>query len=261
MMWFIKKLQCNDIKFTLGCALFFTALNALFIQRSWAIIAPQQLHDMLFAASVPLVLFCGWVIVFSILNIPFIRKPLLILLTMGCAAATYFMYTYGAVIDQNMIVNVFETNSQEATALVTPQMIIWIVIAGLIPSVVLALTRIRTGKWWYALLTRIAAMLGALLVIILVASVFYKDYASLFRNNKSIVKMVTPANYVSAIMKYSKTRWFAGDQTLIRIGEDAQKGPVIAGQQKKQCWYCWSVKRPAQRTTRLTATTVKPTLS
>lgn len=41
------------------------------------------------------------------------------------------MYTYGAVIDQNMIVNVFETNSQEATALVTPQMILWIVIAGL----------------------------------------------------------------------------------------------------------------------------------
>jgi lipid A ethanolaminephosphotransferase len=84
------------------------------------------------------------------------------------------MYTYGAVIDQNMIVNVFETNSQEATALVTPQMILWIVIAGLVPSVVLALTRIRTGKWWYALLTRVAAMLGALLVIILIARCFIK---------------------------------------------------------------------------------------
>ena len=155
-MWLIKKLQCNDIKFTLGCALFFTLINGLFIQRSWAIIAPAHLHDILFAASVPLVLFCGWVIVFSLLNIPYIRKPLLIVLTVGCAAATYFMYTYGAVIDQNMIVNVFETNSQEATALVTPQMILWIVIAGLVPSVVLALTRIRTGKWWYALLTRVA---------------------------------------------------------------------------------------------------------
>ncbi len=62
-MWLIKKLQCNDIKFTLGCALFFTVLNALFIQRSWAIIAPAHIHDVLFAASVPLVLFCGWVIV------------------------------------------------------------------------------------------------------------------------------------------------------------------------------------------------------
>ena len=232
-MWLIKKLQCNDIKFTLGCALFFTLLNGLFIQRSWAIIGPVHLHDFLFAASVPLVLFCGWVIVFSLLNIPYLRKPLLIVLTIGCAAATYFMYTYGAVIDQNMIVNVFETNSQEATALLTPQMILWIVIAGIVPSVVLVFTRIRTGKWWYALLTRVAAMLGALLVIILIAALFYKDYASLFRNNKSIVKMVTPANYVSAVVKYSKMRWFAGDQTLVRIGEDAHKGALISGQHKK----------------------------
>jgi len=233
MMWSVKKLQCNDIKFTLGCALFFTVLNALFIQRSWEIIAPAHLHDVLFAASVPLVLFCGWVIVFSLLNIPFIRKPLMILLTLGCAGATYFMYTYGAVIDQNMMVNVFETNSQEATALVTPQMLLWIAAIGLIPSIVLMFVRIRSGKWWYTLLMRVAAILGALMVIILVASVFYKDYASLFRNNKSIVKMVTPANYVSAIAKYSKNRWFAGDQTLVRIGQDAQKGPVILAQKKK----------------------------
>lgn len=113
IMWLTKKLHCNDTKFTLACALFFTVFNALFIQRSWSIIAPARLHDVLFAASVPLVLFCGWVIVFSLLNIPFIRKPLMIALTIGCAAATRFMYTYGAVIDQNMIVNVFETNSQK----------------------------------------------------------------------------------------------------------------------------------------------------
>ena len=233
MMWSAKKLQCNDIKFTLGCALFFTLLNALFIQRSWQIIAPSHLHDFLFAASVPLVLFCGWVIIFSLLNIPFIRKPLMILLTLGCAGATYFMFTYGAVIDQNMMVNIFETNSQEATALVTPQMLLWIAAMGLIPSIALLFIRIRSGKWWYTLLTRVAAILGALMVIILVASVFYKDYASLFRNNKSIVKMVTPANYVSAIAKYSKNRWFAGDQTLVRIGQDAQKGPIILAQKKK----------------------------
>lgn len=233
MMRSFKKLQCNDIYFTLGCALFFTVLNALFIQRSWAIISPNHFHDLLFAASVPLVLFCGWVIIFSLLNIPLLRKPLFILLTMGSAGATYFMYTYGAVIDQNMLVNVFETNSQEATALVTPQMLLWIAIAGIIPSIVLLLVRIRSGTWWHTLLLRFAAILGALLVIILVASVFYKDYASLFRNNKSIVKMVTPANYVSALMKYSKARWFAGDQTLIRMGEDAHKGPVILGQNKK----------------------------
>lgn len=233
MMLTIKKLQCNDIKFTLGCALLFTLLNALFIHRSWQVISPARLHDVLFALSVPLVLFCGWVIVFSILNIPLIRKPLLVLLTLGCAAATWFMFTYGAVIDQNMMVNVFETNSQEAAALVTPQLVLWLVVAGLLPASLLAMIRIRPGKWWHTLLIRLAAMLASAVVIVLVAAVFYKDYASLFRNNKGIVKMVTPANYVSAIAKYSKARWFAGDQTLIRLGEDARKGPVLLAQQKK----------------------------
>ncbi|NEG91290.1 phosphoethanolamine transferase EptA [Leclercia adecarboxylata] len=229
----LKKLQCNDIKFTLGCALLFTLLNALFIHRSWQVISPARLHDVLFALSVPLVLFCGWVIVFSILNIPLIRKPLLVLLTLGCAAATWFMFTYGAVIDQNMMVNVFETNSQEAAALVTPQLVVWLVVAGLLPASLLAMIRIRPGKWWHTLLIRLAAILASAVVIVLVAAVFYKDYASLFRNNKGIVKMVTPANYVSAIAKYSKARWFAGDQTLIRLGEDARKGPVLLAQQKK----------------------------
>ncbi len=233
MMWSVKKLQCSDLTFTLGCALFFTLVNAMFISRSWSIIAPAHLHDLLFAASVPLVLFCGWVIVFSVIGLPFIRKPLLILLALGCAGATYFMHTYGAVIDKNMMVNVFETNSQEATALVTPQMLLWIAGIGLIPSIALLFIRVRSGKWWYTLLMRLAAFLGALMVIILVASVFYKDYASLFRNNKSIVKMVTPANYVSAMMKYSQERWFAGDQTLVRIGQDAHKGPAILAQKKK----------------------------
>lgn len=233
MMWSVKKLQCSDLTFTLGCALFFTLVNAMFISRSWSIIAPAHLHDLLFAASVPLVLFCGWVIVFSVIGLPFIRKPLLILLALGCAGATYFMHTYGAVIDKNMMVNVFETNSQEATALVTPQMLLWIAGIGLIPSIALLFIRVRSGKWWYMLLMRFAAFLGALMVIILVASVFYKDYASLFRNNKSIVKMVTPANYVSAMMKYSQERWFAGDQTLVRIGQDAHKGPAILAQNKK----------------------------
>ncbi|MDU1085914.1 MAG: phosphoethanolamine transferase EptA, partial [Leclercia adecarboxylata] len=123
--------------------------------------------------------------------------------------------------------------SQEATALLTPQLVLWLVVAGLVPSVVLALIRIRPGKWWQTLLMRLAAILASLVVIVLVAAVFYKDYASLFRNNKGIVKMVTPANYVSAIAKYSKARWFAGDQTLIRLGEDARKGPLLLAQQKK----------------------------
>lgn len=232
-MELIKKLQCNDAKFNLCCAFFFTFINGLFIRRSWEIIAPNSLHSGLFAASVPLVLFCAWLTIFSVINLPWLRKPMLVLLVLGCAASNYFMYTYGAVIDKSMMVNVFETDSQEAAALITPQLVMWLSLAGIIPSLILAAIKIKPARWWHTLLTRVVSILAGLLVIILVASVFYKDYASLFRNNKGVVKMVTPANYISAISRYSKERWFVGDQTLIKMGEDAQKGPLITEQKKK----------------------------
>ncbi|VTP67342.1 Phosphoethanolamine transferase eptA [Leclercia adecarboxylata] len=76
------------------------------------------------------------------------------------------MFTYGAVIDQNMMVNVFETNSQEAAALVTPQLVVWLVVAGLLPASLLAMIRIRPGKWWHTLLIRLAAILASAVVIV-----------------------------------------------------------------------------------------------
>ncbi|WP_126356537.1 phosphoethanolamine transferase EptA [Cedecea lapagei] len=232
-MNFLKKLQCNDAQYNLCCAFFFTLINALFIHRSWKLIAPASLHSWLFAASVPVVLFCAWLTIFSVVNLPWLRKPALVLLVIGCAASNYFMFTYGAVIDKNMMVNVFETNSQEAAALVTPQLVSWLALAGIVPALLLVLVKVQPARWWHTVLTRLVSILAGLLVIILIAALFYKDYASLFRNNKGVVKMVTPANYISALSRYSKERWFAGDQMLIKIGEDAQKGAVIRQQPKK----------------------------
>ncbi len=229
----LKKLQCNDSKFNICCALFFTLINFLFIKRTWEIIAPVSFHSWLFAISVPVVLFSAWLTIFSMINLPWLRKPVLVILIIGCAASNYFMYTYGAVIDKSMMTNVFETDSQEAVALVTPQLLIWLSIAGIVPALILASIKIKPSRWWYTLLTRLVGVLAGLLIIILVASVFYKDYASLFRNNKGVVKMVTPANYISAISRYSLTRWFAGDQSLVKIGEDAKKGTLISQQKKK----------------------------
>ncbi|MGB7801496.1 phosphoethanolamine transferase EptA [Buttiauxella sp.] len=229
----LEKLQCNDSKFNIYCALFFTLINFLFIRRSWEIIAPDSFHSWIFAISVPVVLFSAWLTIFSLINLPWLRKPLLVIFVIGCAACNYFMYTFGAVIDQNMMINVFETDSQEAVALVTPQLLMWLGFAGIVPAILLTTIKIKPSRWWYSLMTRIVGVLAGLLIIILVASVFYKDYASLFRNNKNIVKMVTPANYISAITSYSKARWFAGDQTLIKMGQDAKKGTVITHQAKK----------------------------
>jgi len=112
--------------------------------------------------------------------------------------------------------------------------LLWILLLGVLPVVIIFLTRIENNKpWWMAVVWRVVTSLGAVLVVLLVAALFYKDYASMIRNNKGLVKMITPANVISSIGHYTDNRWFAGDQALVKIGQDARKGPLLAGEQKK----------------------------
>lgn len=229
------KLQCNGLSFILASAFFFTlAHNALFIAKAWSLIHFDSSDNYLFAATIPVVIFCALNIIFSLLAVPLLHKPIIIFFLLGSAAANYFMFSYGAVIDANMMQNAFETNSQEATALFTPRMALWLLVAGIIPAIVVCFVRIRvTRPWWYMLGLRAANILVSAVVILLVATLFYKDYASLIRNNKSIVKMLTPSNFVSGSFQFAKHKYFTSNMPLVTLGEDAHKGPLISGQPKK----------------------------
>jgi len=64
------------------------------------------------------------------------------------------------------------------------------------------------------------------LLIMLIAALFYKDYASVFRNNKELVKSLSPSNSIVAI-----NSWYAHNKMdnlpLVKIGEDAQQKPQM----------------------------------
>ncbi|MBP2171244.1 lipid A ethanolaminephosphotransferase [Erwinia toletana] len=234
-MKLVRKLHCNEFTFNLVAALWFALiLNALFIIRVWEIIPFISLRDYLFAATLPVVLICAFTLIFNLLALPWIRKPLLILLILASAAANYFMFSFGTVIDTNMVQNVFETDAQEALALFNTRYLTWMTLMGVLPALLLCMVRItRHRPWWFGLALRAVSSTGALLVILLVAALFYKDYASVIRNNKGLVKMITPANIISGSGHYIHDRWFAGDQSLVRIGLDARKGPLISASRKK----------------------------
>jgi lipid A ethanolaminephosphotransferase len=234
-MKFPNTLQCRTTGFNLLAALFFAlVLNALFLLRAWEMISYNRLHDYLFAASIPVVLASAFYVIFSLVALPYIRKPLLILLVLMSSAANYFMHSFGTVIDTNMIQNVFESDPQEAGALISSRYLLWMLLMGAAPVALLCFVRIRTAqRWWWSVLQRLTSALGAILLILLMAVLFYKDYASLIRNNKGLVKMVTPANIVSGAGHYVNQRYLQGSQALVKIGEDAQKGPLITAAHKK----------------------------
>ena len=227
--------QCGTNGFNLIAALFFAlVLNALFLLRAWEMIPYDHVHDYLFAASIPLVLASAFYFLFSLAAWPYLRKPLLIVLVLVSAAANYFMHSFGTVIDTNMVQNVFESDPQEAGALISSRYLLWMLLMGMVPVVLICGVRINSGaRWWWNLLQRLTGALGAILLILLMAALFYKDYASLIRNNKNLIKMITPANVVSGTGHYVDQRYLQGSQELVKIGEDAHKGPLISAATKK----------------------------
>ena len=133
-----------------------------------------------------------------------------------------------------MVQNVFETDLQESTALLSRNAVIWLLLMGVAPTIVILLTRFKRREcWWMNLAWRALFMAASLGIILLMALLFYKDYASLIRNNKGLVKMITPANIVSGAGHYVNNRWMRGSQVWVHIGQDAHKGPIIAAEQKK----------------------------
>lgn len=215
-------------------ALFFTLFqNSLFFSKSWELIQSDSVHDLLFSASMPVLLFALLNIIFSLLLLPGLRKPILITFLLTGAAINYFMYSFNIVIDADMVENTLATNSHEALDLVTFKMALWLTLLGIIPALFIVKVKIKPVKiWWKTGLVRIVNIIVSVLVILLIAALFYKDYASLFRNNRVLMKMLVPSNAVSGVIKVARARIDA-DRPFIEIGQDAKKGEFIQNQPKK----------------------------
>ncbi len=137
-MKLVPALRCRSLTLNLAsAALFSLVLNSIFLVRAIRAIPFETFHDYLFAASLPLVLSSAFFAILSLLSLPWLRKPLLTILILISVAASYFIWSFGTVIDTNMLQNLFEIDIQEATALVSLRLVLWMLAGAGIPLLLL----------------------------------------------------------------------------------------------------------------------------
>ena len=74
---------------------------------------------------------------------------------------------------------------------------------GILPCGLLLLVNIRYPETWITgIIYRLISMFASLLIIFVIAFFFYKDYASVGRNNFSLNKEIIPTNYIYSGFKY-----------------------------------------------------------
>ncbi len=199
------------------------ALNVAFYRQAWTLLPVNSVHNALVFFTMPLVAFSVMVICLALASFLRLEKVLATLFILLSASAQYFILTFGVIIDRSMITNILDTTPAESYALMSGKMILTLLFTAALFVALAWWIKIKpaTRKWRDAGL-RAASVLVSVALIVMVAALFYKDYASLFRNNKELVKSLNPSNSITAI-----NSWYTHNKMdnlpLVRIGEDAKQ--------------------------------------
>jgi len=210
--------------FALYIALF---LNISFYKQAFALLPVDSLHNGLVYATLPVVAFCVINNIVTLASFLWLDRLLISLFILVSAAAQYFIMTFGVVIDRSMIANIIDTTPAESFALASTKMVLTLLLSGLLALIIAWWVRVKKPlNAWRGVALRVTSLGISGLLIVLIALLFYKDYASMFRNNKELVKSLNPSNSIVAV-----NSWYAHNRLahlpLVRIGEDATQKPVM----------------------------------
>ena len=212
------------ILFSLYIAL---ALNIDFYRQAYALLPVNSLHNVLVFLSMPVVAFAVMAIVLTLASIIRLEKLATTLFILLSACAQYFIMNFGIIVDRSMVTNILDTTSAESYALLSGQMIVVLGFTALLFIALAWWIKIKpAANLWRGTLMRAVTLVVSAVLILLVATLFYKDYASLFRNNKELVKSLNPSNSIVAM-----NSWYFHHQMdnlpLVKIGEDAKQKAVL----------------------------------
>ncbi len=210
--------------FTLLLASYFTViLNYPFFRESWKVLGKIDQVKAGFIVSIPFFVLFALIILFSLFTIKYISKPLFIFLTVSSSLVFYAGLAYGVVFDYGMIQNSSQTNLSEASSYLNASLVISFILTGVVPAFLITRTNIIYRPLFKEVLSKTALMGLSVLGLLIIASFYYQDYASIGRNNKYLQKYIVPTQYVWSGYKYLKKNYFTTPLVYQQLGLDAKK--------------------------------------
>lgn len=182
-------------------------MNAPFWRRVWEAVGGWNNDHPLFLASLPVLVCLFNFVVLSLLAWGKLTRVVLVLVLLLSSAVSYFMSSYGIMIDYSMLMNALQTDRREVFDLLGPGLLFWVLLVGVLPAILVSRVPLAVHSRTRAGLFKLGSLLGALLVIGLILALAYQSYASLLRNNRDLRLMLVPSNLVGAVHSYAKRQW------------------------------------------------------
>lgn len=213
--------------------LFFAlAANATFLSTVLAGRDPWAPSSWLFASAMLVVLAAMHTLLLSFVMLRPLAKPLLALLIVATAFATYYMQRFGIYLDPTMLRNVLKTDPTEAGELFGWGMVPHLLLFAGLPLLVLWRLRLAHQRWAHALAWRTAAVVGSLALLAGALLLVFQDFSAQMRNQKEVRYLITPANFIYSAVRVSTDSAREAQLPRTQIGLDAKLAPSWAARTK-----------------------------
>ncbi|MED5512400.1 MAG: phosphoethanolamine--lipid A transferase [Pseudomonadota bacterium] len=183
------------------------AFNGLFLFNTLEAASKPEHVNWLFIASVPFFLLALTAMVLSWLSLITFVKPVLLASIVVSSLLFYATLNYGVIFDKSMLQNILETNSGEAFSYLNVQVIAFITVLGVLPAYLFCRFKI-VGNFRIRLKSFAFLNVTAFIAVAVISVPFYKDYASVGRNNRQLTSYITPFAFYTAGYKYLRDNYF-----------------------------------------------------
>ncbi|BCD96350.1 lipid A ethanolaminephosphotransferase [Marinagarivorans cellulosilyticus] len=157
----------------------------------------------------------------SLFNHHYLLKPVAITLLFSAASIAYFN-SIGVVIDEVMIKNITETNTQEAMELANGSLLTYLLILGFIPAFFIARLKLNYQSKWVRLKR---SSLYSITMALGVSALLYSNFqfTTFFgRENRDLRLFVNPLFPLLSVNKYASSH-FKTVEVFVHVGSDAQQ--------------------------------------
>jgi lipid A ethanolaminephosphotransferase len=155
-------------------------------------------------------------------------KPVLAFFLIVAALGMHFMMSYGVVIDDTMMLNVFQTDPRETRDLLNLRLFITLLLVAGLPTLWLWFAPIKRAIWRKQMLQNALILIAGCALLIAAIALSFQGFSSLMRNHKHVRYLLNPLNSLYAIGQIATKPLRNGPQPLQAIGQDAKLGASYA---------------------------------
>ena len=205
-----------------------TACNLPLWRELGRIPALDNPRGVLFAVAFGVIIAALTCALLSLLAWRWTIKPAITLVLLSAAVGSYFMLSYGVVIDSTMMVNVLQTDPRETRDLLNWRLAVSVLVLALVPLVWFWRRPVAYHGPLRQMASNAIVFIASFVVLTGTLALIFKDFSSVMRNHTQVRYLINPLNSFYALGVIATKPLRRDTSVLLPVGQDAKLGASYA---------------------------------